>query len=232
MLAVLVIVGVVSGALVVGAVVGVRDLLPAGLERFLVGVAGGALVVAAVAELVEPAAQATSDGLVIGLVLLGAGVFTIVDNVVDERWQRSDGAGMLVSITVDGIPENVALGVALIGADPVDVAALGGSILLANLPEAAGGASRMVDEGIDRSTVVGLWVATAVALSVAAVLGNLLLAGASDALLAGVRAVAAGAVVASLATEVFPRAYEERDDTVGIAAGLGVAIAFGLHALG
>lgn len=42
-------------------------------------------------------------------------------------------------------PENLAFGVALIGASLLAVAALSASILLSNLPEAAGGAKEMAN---------------------------------------------------------------------------------------
>ena len=146
--------------------------------------------------------------------------------------EGSDGGGLLLAITFDGVPENLALGVALIGAGAPEVAALAGSILLSNLPEAAGGAKRMCEGGMGRARVLGMWAATAALLAGAAVIGNLALQDVSEGTLSAIRAFAAGAVTASLATEVFPQAYREDHQPTGIAVTLGLLIAFALTRLG
>lgn len=83
-----------------------------------------------------------------------------------------------------------------------------------------------------RSSAFGLWAATAVLLSAAALAGNLLLEGASPDLLAVVRCFAAGAVVSSLATEVFPKAFKENSYVAGVAAAVGLVVALLLGQLG
>lgn len=141
------------------------------------------------------------------------------------------GGGLLAAITLDGIPENLALGVALIGASPLQVASLSGSIFLSNLPEAAGGAQEMA-KNHSKLKVLGLWAATAGLLAAAALAGNLLLAGVPESALGLIRCVAGGAVTASLATEVFPKAFKEDKYMTGIAAALGIVLAIGLDQLG
>ena len=165
-------------------------------------------------------------------VTVGAFVFTLLDYLVDEKAGSTKGAGLLVAITLDGVPENLALGVALIGAAPLEVAALAGSIFLSNLPEAAGGAKEMASAGQGRAKVFALWAAAAALLSAAAIVGNLALEGASPQLLAATRCLAAGAVVASLATEVFPKAYRKDHHLAGVATVLGLVLAFLLASLG
>ena len=167
---------VVSGALLLGAAWGIYGKLPQELEGFLIALAGGALIVSALSELIEPALEKTSLLLVVLAVGGGALVFTIADKFVEEKYGSDSGGGLLASITLDGIPENLALGVALIGAGPMQVAALAGSIFLSNLPEAAGGAKDMA-QNQSKGQVFWLWAATAVLLSAAAIAGNILLAG-------------------------------------------------------
>jgi len=223
---------VVSGALVAGAAWGIYGRLSGTVEGLLLAVAGGALLVSAVLELIDPATDVTSIWWVALAVLAGAGSFTALDWLVDRRWGSGNGGGLLAAITLDGIPENLALGAALIGARPLEVAALSGSILLSNLPEAAGGAKEMAGGDRSTSSVFGLWAATAVLLSAAALAGNLLLEGASPDLLAVVRCFAAGAVVASLATEVFPKAFKEDSYVAGVATAVGLIVALLLGQLG
>ncbi len=230
LLTVLVIV-VVSAALVGGAAWGVYGTLPTALEGFIVALAGGALIVSAVLELIDPATDVAPIWAVAGSVLAGAGVFTVLDRLVNRKLGSDGGGGLLAAITLDGIPENLALGVALIGAGPLQVASLSGSIFLSNLPEAAGGAQQMA-QNRSKPKVLGLWAATAGLLSAAALAGNLLLSGVPEPALGLIRCFAGGAVVASLATEVFPKAFKEDSYTTGIATALGLVLAIALGQLG
>lgn len=232
MLTLLLVVGVVSGALLVGAAWGIWGRLPDRLEGFLVAVAGGALLLSVTSELIEPSLAESHLWIVALAVAAGAIVFAVADYLIDEKWGGASGGGLLAAITLDGIPENLALGVALIGAGAPEVAALAGSILLSNLPEAAGGAREMGAKGHAKGKVFGLWAATAALLSVAAIAGNLLLQGASEHHLAAIRCFAAGAVIASLATEVFPKAFKDDRHWAGVATALGAILAFALGELG
>ena len=214
-----------------GAAWGIFWRLPERLEGFLIALAGGALIVSALSELIEPALEKTSLLWVAGFVAGGAVVFTIADKLVGDNLGEDSGGGLLASITLDGIPENLALGVALIGAGPMQVAALAGSIFLSNLPEAAGGARDMA-KSRSNVQVFWLWTATALLLSAAAIAGNLLLENVGEQYLAAIRCFAAGAVIASLATAVFPKAYKEESYTTGVATALGLLLALALGELG
>ncbi len=233
MLLTLVVILVVSAALVAGALWGLYGRLSPGVEGFVVALAGGALIVSAVLELIEPSTHTAPAWAAYAVVLLGAGVFVVADRVVKQR-SGGSGAGLLAAITLDGVPENLALGVALIGTGPLEVAALSGSILLSNLPEAAGGARgmRSGDGGSSRKRVLALWCATAAILAACALVGNLALSGAPDEVLALIRCFAGGAVVASLAVEVFPQAFQEERYLTGVAAALGLVLALALNSLG
>ena len=228
----LLVVLVVSGALLAGAAWGLFGSLHEKTEGFLVALAGGALLLSVTSELIEPSIETSSIWIAVGGVAAGAAVFAAVDYWIDEHWGAESGGGLLAAITLDGIPENLALGVALSGAGAPEVAALAGSILLSNLPEAAGGARQMADGGHSKLRIFALWAATAALLSLAAIGGNVLLEGASPHHLAFIRCFAAGAVVASLATEVFPEAFKEDRHWAGIATALGVILAFLLGDLG
>ena len=228
----LIVVAVVSGALLLGAAWGLYAPLSKKTEGFLVALAGGALLLSVTSELIEPSIERGSLTIAALAVLAGAGVFTLADWLVKEKWGGGSGGGLLAAITLDGVPENLALGVALIGAGPMEVAALAGSILLSNLPEAAGGAKEMRGDGRSKAKIFALWAGTAALLSAAAIAGNLLLEGASESQLGAIRCFAAGAVIASLANEVFPQAFKEDDYWAGIATAIGAVLAFLLGSLG
>ena len=69
-------------------------------------------------------------------------------------------------------------------------------------------------------------------LRAAAILGYLLLSPVAEIPLAIIQAFAAGAVVSSLATEVFPKAYKQDQELTGIAVARGGILAFALHQIG
>ncbi len=225
------VIAVVSSALLVGALWGVFGHLSDRLEGFIVAMAGGALIMSVISELVEPSANESSIWVVIAGLAVGAGLFSAVDYWIDEKLKSDQGTGLLAAVTFDGVPESLALGVALIGASPAEVAALAGSILLSNLPEAAGGAKGMKAGGMRPRNILMLWGGATLLLALAALVGNVALAGANAHALAAIRCVAAGAVVASLAIEVFPKAFKEDHHLAGIATALGLIIAVLLESL-
>lgn len=227
-----IVIGVTTAALLFGALWGVYGKLSDNVEGFIVAMAGGALIVSVMAELLEPASEHVALWALLSMFGAGAVVFTAVDVWIDSRIGQDSGGGLLAAVVVDGVPENLALGVALISAGPAGVLALAGSIFLSNLPEAAGGARNMRNNGFSAAKVFGVWLTAALILGAAAIAGYQLFSPADKPVIALIQGFAAGAVVASLATEVFPKAYRKDNDAVGIAVAIGVACAFGLHQLG
>ena len=232
---VIIVILAVSAALIAGALWGTYGRLPKRLQGFLVAMSGGALIVSVMVELIEPASEHAPLWIAMSGVAMGAVVFTLLDRLLDSLHggeEEKGGLGLLLSVTLDGIPENLALGVALVSAGVSEVAALAGSILLSNLPEAAGGAKRMQEAGWSKPKVVALWTATAGLLAGAALFGNDALRLADETLIAFIQCFAAGAVAASLATAVFPQAFEEDNRDAGIAVAVGLIVAFMLTELG
>lgn len=226
----LVVVLVVAAALLLGAVWGAFGAIPELVEGLLLSMAAGALVTSVAFELVEPAVD--RSGVAVAMIGLAAGavVFTGVDFVIDEVWNDEGGLGIMAAVTLDGLPENLALGVALIGASAGDVAALAAAIVLSNFPEAAGGAQDLADDGWSRRANVGMWAAVAVVLSSATVVGRLTLDAVPEVWLGAIEVFAAGAVLASLATEVVPEAFRQARHGAGIAITFGFVVTFLLTA--
>lgn len=223
---------VVSGALIVGALWGIYGSLPSWLQGNLLAIAGGALMLSVVLEMIQPALSHAGLWSTIAFTMLGAAVFTGIDYLIDEKLDSEGGGGLLAAITLDGIPENLALGVSLISGNAMQVAALAGSILLSNLPEAAGGAKQMKESGSSNKKILMLWIGAAVLLSVAAIAGKMLLSGVPKSILSWIDCFAAGAVIASLATEIFPQAFKEGNHWAGISTAIGLILALGLNQLG
>lgn len=224
------IVSVTAAALLGGAMLGASGRLPGWLDGFLLAVAGGALIQALMADLIEPSLEKIRLIELLFTVGAGAALFTLADYLLDEVMGPTAGIGLVLAITLDGVPENLALGTVLHGGAGA-AAAFTGAIALSNLPEAAGGARQMHDRGWSRRRILWLWTAVAVLLALAAILGAVALQGLEDEAMAIVQCFAAGAIAASLATEVFPMAFREDSYLSGIAVAAGLLISVALGTL-
>ncbi len=131
--------------LLVGALVGVRWRPPQHLVATALAYATGALIASVSFELFEPAYQdggATRAGL---WFLAGALVFVLADYALDRRTRGNPtGLALLAGVTLDGIPENTALGVSLNGSASL---ALLVAVFASNFPEALAGAVSMRERG-------------------------------------------------------------------------------------
>jgi ZIP family zinc transporter len=137
------------------------------------------------------------------------------------------GLALLAASILDGVPENLALGVSL--ADPESA---GGSLALlvgifaANFPEGLVGAVAMREQGRSVRATAGLWLATAVLLVPAVVVGRVALAGAEPSTLAFPLSFAGGAVLAALADTLMPEAFERGRPFNAFASCVGFFVAF------
>jgi ZIP family zinc transporter len=102
------------------------------------------------------------------------------------------------------------------------------AIFASNLPEALVGARSMRDEGRSARFAMGTWSVAAVVLAAAIVTGALLLDKLAFPTLSIILAFAGGAVLASLADTVFPRAFRDGGPLVAFATVIGFLTAFAL----
>lgn len=77
-----------------------------------------------------------------------------------------------------------------------------------------------------------LWIGTALLLAAAALLGHYLLADVPQKYLNYIKCFAGGAVVASLALEVFPKSFKKDKYWTGLATTIGLILALYLNTLG
>ncbi|MDQ4144028.1 MAG: zinc permease [Actinomycetota bacterium] len=115
---------------------------------------------------------------------------------------------LVAAVTLDGVPENLALGVSLLGGGGGGgTAALLVAIFASNFPEALVGAVSMRAAGRSPEFAIGVWSVTALLLTVAVVVGYAVFSNVTDATLAFALAFAGGAVLASLADTLMPEAF-------------------------
>jgi ZIP family zinc transporter len=219
---------VASSALPLGALISVWRPPPRPLTAALLGFAAGALITAVAFELFEKAFEhggAWRAGLAF---FAGATAFVAVDSWLERRKesQRSRGGvvglALLAGVTLDGVPENLAMGVSLLEGSAVSLLV---AIFASNLPEAIVGAEKMRTERSDREVVL-IWLATAALLAASVVVGYAALEGVDHETLAWPLGFAAGAVLASLADTLMPEAYGEGGPPVAYATALGFLASF------
>jgi zinc transporter, ZIP family len=219
-----------SSALVIGAVAGAYWTPPKALLASALAFASGALITALAFDLFQESFERGGAWLsAIGL-LLGAATFVAADELLDRYIEGASGGvsafALLAGVTLDGIPENMALGVSLLETSGAGALTLLVAIFFSNLPEALGGAVGMRQQGRSRGFAIGVWSATAVVLAVAVVLGNVALSGVGEGPLAVLLSFAGGAVLASLADTLMPDAYREGGAWVAFATTAGFLLSF------
>jgi ZIP family zinc transporter len=249
---------IASSALVLGALAGGRVELPKRVLAAMLAFASGALITALAFELFEDSyEQGGLWRAALGLVV-GAAVFTVISHLLDraaEGQRREDdgsekldpdaaaddrapsaasvsgGAGLalLAAVTLDGVPENVALGVSL--GEGTGGLALLAAIFVSNFPEALVGSASMRAQGRGQRFVIGTWSVCAVLLTAAVLVGAGPLSNAQPETLSLPLAFAAGAVLASLADTLMPEAYEQGGPTVALSTTAGFVLSFYLATL-
>ena len=219
-----------SSALVIGAVAGAYWTPPKPLLASALAFASGALITALAFNLFQESFKRGGAWLsAIGL-LLGAATFVAADELLDRYIEGASGSvsafALLAGVTLDGIPENMALGVSLLETSGAGALTLLVAIFFSNLPEALGGAVGMRQQGRSRRFAIGVWSATAVVLAAAVVLGNFAFSGMGEGPLAVLLSFAGGAVLASLADTLMPDAYREGGAWVALATTAGFLLSF------
>ncbi|QVT81152.1 hypothetical protein ENKNEFLB_03560 [Nocardioides aquaticus] len=210
--------------LLLGALVGVRWRPPRHLIATALAYAAGALIASVSFELFEPAYQDGGPLRTGAWFAAGALLFVSADYALSRKSAGNPaGWALLAGVTLDGIPENTALGVSLASSASV---ALLVAVFVSNFPEALAGAVTMRSRGRSARSVVALWAGATVLLAAAVVAGRLAFAGASPATLAGPLAFAAGAVLTSVVDTLAPEAFGKGGPWIALASAAGFATGY------
>src|ERR671912_1149332 len=244
---------IASSALVLGAAIGGWFRVPKRLLAAMLAFASGALITALAFELFEDSYEQGGIWRA-GLGLLaGAVVFTLLSQQLDrvaEGHRPQDhgsekldtdaaaaekpassasvkgaaGLALLAAVTLDGVPENLALGVSL--GEGTGGLALLAAIFVSNFPESLVGSASMRAQGRSQKYVLGTWSTCALLLTLAVVLGAGPLSSASPETISLPLAFAAGAVLASLADTLMPEAYEHGGPAVALSTAAGFVLSY------
>ena len=187
--------------------------------------ASGALLAALTLELFVDAEALGGLGRASAGLLTGATVFVLVDQglVIGTGRTGAVGLALVATVTMDGLPENAALGVKLVEDSSVTLLV---AIALCNVPEALAGSASMRAEGHGRRTTLLVWTGAAILLLPAVLIGHAFLGGASDETISLLLAFAGGAVLAALADTLMPEAYRRGGPFVALATAAGFLLSF------
>jgi zinc transporter, ZIP family len=174
---------------------------------------------------------------------LGAGalVYFWLDGLIASRFETGrgrrgraggsdSGTALALGAFLDGIPEQLVLGIGLASGEPVAVG-LVVAIFVSNLPEAIGSASAMEAAGIARSRILRLWLAVASICALASVGGYAAADAVSGELRAAIDGFAAGALLVMLIDSMIPEATRDSGRVAGLVTTLGFAVAAALSSV-
>jgi ZIP family zinc transporter len=219
-----------AGSLVIGALLALVRTWPRRAVGLVLAFGAGALISAVSFELALEgvrlgAGPATSVGLGIGAV-----VYYVLAGLVPGRGGSDGGTALALGAFLDGVPEQLVLGIGLAAGDGVGVGLLV-AIFVSNLPEAIGSASDMRAAGRDDASIMRLWIGVAAICTLSSVAGYALADSASADLKGAIDGFAAGALLVMLVDSMIPEARTTGGRAAGLVTTLGFAVAAGLSAV-
>jgi ZIP family zinc transporter len=219
-----------ASSLVIGALLGVARPWPNTLVGAVLAFGAGALISAVSFDLVEEGSRLGDPGAVgIGLAA-GALTYFGLDRVIDRPGSSSGGGALALGAFLDGIPEQMVLGIGLAAGDGVGVGLLV-AIFVSNLPEAIGSSTAMRASGTRPSAIRRLWLLVAAVCVVATVVGYAVADNVSRNLNATIDGFAAGALLVMLIDSMIPEAVRKGGDVSGLVTVLGFAVAAALSSV-
>ena len=230
-----------ASSLLIGAVLAFVRRWPRPQVGIILAFGAGALISAVSFELVQEGAEVGSlQSTAIGLGV-GAITYFLADGYIAKRFSggrgrrgREDaddsGTALALGAFLDGIPEQLVLGIGLAAGEGVGVGLLV-AIFVSNLPEAIGSASAMRASGRGRSQILRLWAVVAAVCVIASAIGFGIADSVSGELRAGINGFAAGALLVMLIDSMIPDARKDTGRAAGLVTVLGFAVAMALSGL-
>lgn len=220
-----------ASSLVIGALLGLARAWPERCVGLVLAFGAGALISAVSFELAAEGADVGGGlALAIGLAV-GAFTYWWLNRELDARTSGSSaGTGLALGAFLDGIPEQLVLGIGVAAGGGVSVGLLV-AIFVSNLPEAIGSATQMREAGRTPSEIRVLWLAVAVVCLLATIAGYAIADSTSGELQGGIDGFAAGALLVMLVDTMIPEATGKAGAVAGLLTTLGFAVAAGLSSL-
>ena len=235
--------GITALALIFGAIVGSYFSLKKKIIAAFMAFGAGVLVCALTFGLMEEAFSLGGfDDVIIGF-LAGGAIFVLGDyliHIFGGRRHRhlhqisdegtSNGVAITFGAFLDGVPESIALGIALFAGKNLGLVMLT-AIVLSNFPESISSVHGLIKEGYRRGQVICIWILVGLAAIGVTALSYLFFPGISQHWIGFSEAFAAGAILAMLADTMMPEAFEDGGPLIGMVTIFGFLPAFVLAKL-
>ncbi|MQA91223.1 MAG: hypothetical protein GEU90_13485 [Gemmatimonas sp.] len=224
-----------ASSLVLGALLAFARSWPSRWVGLVLAFGAGALISSISFELALEGVQLGGPGSTAIGTGIGAVTYYVLDGVITRRFsagrgrpgrsQTSDaGPALALGAFLDGVPEQVALGIGLAAEEGASLGLLV-AIFVSNLPEAVGSATDMRAAGTSRRKVMWLWLAVALICMLATVVGYAAADAASGGFKAAIHGFAAGALIVMLIDSMIPEAAKGSGRAAGLVTTLGFAVA-------
>src|SRR4051812_16391802 len=160
-----------ASSLVIGGLLGSARRWPGRLVGAVLAFGAGALISAVSFDLAEEGARIGGPGTVALGLAAGAFAYYAADGLLERPHApssggRGGGAALALGALLDGIPEQLVLGIGIAAGEGVGVGLLV-AIFVSNLPEAIGASDDLRAAGHRPAAIRRLWLAVAVACTVA-----------------------------------------------------------------
>ena len=231
--------GLIAGfSLFFGALVGVAFKLKQKTVACFMAFGSGVLICALTFGLMEQAFDHGGfDAVILGF--LGGGLAFIIGDYFIHRLggrkhksrhlinneNETTGPAITLGAILDGVPETIALGIAVFSGRGTGLLMLV-AIVLSNLPEGMSSITGLRREGFSKRKIYWMWIIVAAVLTIIAVLSFAFLHDINLNTIGILEAFAAGAILAMLADTMMPEAYEEGGFLIGILTVIGFLVAF------
>jgi ZIP family zinc transporter len=219
-----------AGSLVLGALLACARRWSPQQIGIVLAFGAGALISAVSFELAEEGIRLGGLGWVAAGLGAGALTYYVLDGVIERRYPGGAGTALALGAFLDGVPEQLVLGIGIASGEGVGVGLLV-AIFISNLPEATGSSSEMLAHGRKPREVLGLWVAVAAFCTLATIVGWAIASSTADEARAAINGFAAGALVVMLIDSMIPDARRDGGRCAGLVATLGFAVAVALSSL-
>jgi zinc transporter, ZIP family len=232
-----------ASSLVLGALLGLARQWPARGVGVVLAFGAGALISAVSFDLAQDGVRLGGSRFVALGLAVGALTYFVADlgveRVVLRRRTRSSaaqdtaenaGPALALGALLDGVPEQLVLGIGLATGGGVSVGLLS-AIFVSNLPEAIGSATDMRRAGRAPTRIAWLWLVVAGICVAVTVAGYAVADNVSPQQQAATNGFAAGALLVMLIDSMIPEAASKAGKVAGLVTVLGFAVAAGLSGI-
>lgn len=225
-------------SLILGVIIGTTLKIGQKTIAAIMAFGSGVLICALTFGLMEEAFKHGGfDAVIIGF-LLGGLVFISGDvlihkiggrnhkrNVHHPSTKGTNGKAIVLGALLDGVPESIALGVALLSPNGIGLLMVV-AIFMSNLPESLSSIDDLHREGFSKRRIYLLWSIVSILVAASVVLSFLFLEKLDLNSLGIIESFASGAILAMLADSMMPEAYEDGGFLIGFLTMLGFLTAF------